>query len=367
MNESLAVGIALTMVAGLMSGTCMLPMKFVRSWKWENVWLVFSVVSLIVIPWALALGLVSNLFETYGALSLRQLGAPVLFGAGWGIAQVLFGISVARLGLGLAYAIIVGLGALLGTLVPLFVQHQELAKGRPMMFVLSGVTVMVLGIILSTWGGQVREAGTSATSTPQPSQNYFTAVLLALLCGIMAPMLNYSFAFGQDIAKEAVRLGTPEVRSGYAVWPIGLAGGFIPNIAYSVYLLFKNCTWGAFRLDGKDFGWSTLMGVLWMGAFSLYGMAAIYLGSFGTSIGWGLLQIFMIMTATLSGVLAGEWKHAAGSAKQLLGAGLACLILATVLLALGTLTARRVSRQREIFRTSLYEGIASATPRSPRK
>jgi len=220
MNESLAIGIALTMVAGLMSGTCMLPMKFVRSWKWENVWLVFSVVSLIVIPWALALGLVGNLFETYGALSLRQLGAPLLFGAGWGIAQVLFGISVARLGLGLAYAIIVGLGALLGTLVPLFVQHQELAKGRPMMFVLSGVTVMVLGIILSTWGGQVREAGTSATSTSQPSQNYFAAVLLALLCGIMAPMLNYSFAFGQDIAKEAVRLGTPEVRSGYG----GLAG-----------------------------------------------------------------------------------------------------------------------------------------------
>jgi L-rhamnose-H+ transport protein len=335
MHESLALGIVLTMMAGLMSGNCMLPLKFVRSWKWENVWLVFSVVSLIVIPWALALGLVSNLFETYSALSLRQFAVPILFGAGWGIAQVLFGISVTRLGLGLAYAIIVGLGALLGTLVPLFVQQQELAKGRPMMFVLSGVTVMVLGIILSTWGGQIRERGNPATPTSRPGQNYLTAVLLALLCGIMAPMLNYSFAFGQDIAKEAVRLGTSEVRAGYAVWPIGLAGGFIPNIAYSIYLLFENRTWGAFSPAGKDVGWATLMGVLWMGAFSFYGMAAIYLGSFGTSIGWGLLQIFMIMTATLSGVLTGEWKNAPGSAKQLLGAGLGCLIGATVLLALG--------------------------------
>jgi len=199
MNESLALGVGLTMVAGIMSGNCMLPMKFVRSWKWENIWLVFSVVSLIVIPWALAFGLVDNLFETYHALSARQLTLPILFGVGWGIAQVLFGISVTRLGLGLAYAIIVGLGALLGTLVPLFVQQHELAKGRPLFFVLSGVTVMVLGIIFSTWGGQIRERDKAGTNAVHSGQNYFAAILLAVLCGIMAPMLNYSFAFGQDI------------------------------------------------------------------------------------------------------------------------------------------------------------------------
>jgi L-rhamnose-H+ transport protein len=334
-NESLALGIGLTMLAGIMSGNCMLPMKFVRSWKWENIWLVFSVVSLIVIPWALAFGLVGNLLETYQALSARQLALPILFGAGWGIAQVLFGISVTRLGLGLAYAIIVGLGALLGTLVPLFVQQHELAKGRPLIFVLGGVAVMVLGIIFSTWGGQIRERDKSGTTTVHPGQNYFAAILLAVLCGIMAPMLNYSFAFGQHIAKEAVRMGAPEVRAGYAVWPIGLAGGFVPNIAYSLYLLFKNRSWGAFRSMASDIGWSSLMGVLWMGAFSLYGMAAIYLGPFGTSIGWGLLQIFMILTATVSGGLTGEWKQAPSSAKLLLVVGLSCLIGATVLLALG--------------------------------
>jgi hypothetical protein len=45
-----------------MSGNCMLPMKFNRSWQWENSWLVFSVVSLLVLPWLLALCLVSHLF-----------------------------------------------------------------------------------------------------------------------------------------------------------------------------------------------------------------------------------------------------------------------------------------------------------------
>ena len=124
MPSSLPIGIALTLLAGLMSGNCMLPMKFNRSWRFENTWLVFSVVSLLILPWALALGLVDHLFETYDAMSLYQIAIPILFGVGWGIAQVLFGLSVQRLGLGLAYAIIVGLGALLGTLVPLFVQHR---------------------------------------------------------------------------------------------------------------------------------------------------------------------------------------------------------------------------------------------------
>jgi L-rhamnose-H+ transport protein len=72
------------------------------------------------------------------------------------------------------------------------------------------------------------------------------------------------------------------------------------------------------------------MGVLWMGAFSLYGMSAVFLGVRGTSIGWGLFQIFMIATATLSGVLTGEWRSASPRAVLFLGMGLATLIIATL-------------------------------------
>jgi hypothetical protein len=63
-------------------------------------------------------------------------------------------------------------------------------------------------------------------------------------------------------------------------------------------------------------------------------MSATYLGSFGTSIGWGLFQIFMIMTATLSGVLMGEWKGAPRLATLPLGLGLGSLLCATTLLSM---------------------------------
>jgi len=130
------------MVAGLMAGNCMLPMKFARSWRWENVWLVFSVVSLMILPWALAIVLVNHLLDVYLALQLRQLAIPLLLGAGWGVAQILFGISVNRLGMGVAYAIIVGLGAVLGTLVPLLVQHHAAVTGHAAYVIFSGVVIM---------------------------------------------------------------------------------------------------------------------------------------------------------------------------------------------------------------------------------
>src|SRR6266478_7876670 len=221
MGHPVVAGVFLVMVAGLMSGTCMLPSKFVRGWKWENVWLVFSVVSLVIIPWMLAFIFVDHLSETYRALTLQQLAVPILLGAGWGVAQILFGVSVKRIGLGIAYAIIVGLGAVLGTLVPLFVQQRELAKEHAMQLIICGVAVMVIGISLTTWGGQIKERATSQSAS---HRSYPAAILVAVLCGLMAPMLNYSFAFGQGITQTAVRIGNQPVHSAYAVWPIGLAG-----------------------------------------------------------------------------------------------------------------------------------------------
>jgi len=308
----------------------------VRHWKWENVWLVFSILSLIIIPWFLAIAFVGRLVETYRSLSAQQLAVPMLLGAGWGIAQILFGISVKRLGLGIAYAIVVGLGAVLGTVVPFFVQQRELAKEHTLQLIACGVLIMSSGIALTAWGGQINERAASPVRNPV-HRSYPLAICLAVLCGLMAPMLNYSFAFGQDIAKAAVALGNQPVRAAYAVWPIGLVGGFVPNLVYSVGLLVKNHTWSVFRSTPPDFFRSSLMAILWMGTFAIYGMSATFMGPLGTSVGWGLLQIFMIMTATLAGVFTGEWRHASRAAKLLLSSGIACLTIATVLLALSNL------------------------------
>jgi L-rhamnose-H+ transport protein len=325
-------GVALILLAGILAGNCMLPMKFARRWQWENTWLVFSLISLVVLPWALALLLAGDVMAVYRGLTLAQWLLPFLLGAGWGIAQVLFGLSIARLGLALGCAIIIGLGSLFGTLVPLFFKNREVLATARGALILAGLAVMVAGIIVSARAGRQREL---AQTAPRGT-GYALAVALAVLCGLLAPMVNYSFAFGQEIADRAVLLGVPPTRAGYAVWPVGLLGGLLPNLAYSLYLLFRNKTWSAFRGPWRrDFSMAALMGIFWMGAMSIYGVASIYLGPLGTSVGWGLFQIFNIMTANVSGVLTGEWRKSPKGALRTLYAGLALLAVATVILAAG--------------------------------
>lgn len=319
-------GFVLSLLAGVLAGTCMLPLKFARRWSWENIWLVFSIISLVILPWALALAIVKNLFAIYAALPQSAFVTPVLFGAGWGIAQVLFGLSIARLGMALGYAIVVGLGALLGTLIPLFLKHSDIALSGRGALLFAGIAVMLLGIVMASWSGRKREAAVTS--------NYGTALTLAILCGFLAPMLNYAFAFGDRIAEQAVQLGNSREAAGYAVWPIALTGGLVPNILYAAFLLSRNRTWSNFRKAWQREAWCGIaMGILWMGAFAIYGVSSVYLGVLGTSAGWALFQIFMIMTASCSGLLTAEWRGAPASAKWGMALSLALLAVATGLIA----------------------------------
>ena len=149
-------GIALTMLAGLGCGNCMLPMKFIRNWQWENLWLVFSVISMFILPWGLALLLVGDLGRIYAGVLPGQLFLTLLLGAGWGVAQALFGVSIRRLGLALGYAVIIGLGSLGGTLVPLFFKNRDVLGTSRGALILAGLAVMVVGIVVSANAGLQR-------------------------------------------------------------------------------------------------------------------------------------------------------------------------------------------------------------------
>jgi L-rhamnose-H+ transport protein len=333
MSSSILFGIILTLTGGVIVGNCMVPLKFARTWAWENMWLVFNVFSLILIPWALAYGTVPGVWGVYTTLGFGPMVVPFSFGFGWGIAQVLFGLAVVRLGMSLGFAIVVGLGAMLGSLVPLLVQHREVLGTSKGGVILYGVAAMLAGIAVCAVAGRLRDRASSGGASA--SGGYATGLLIAVSSGLLAPMLNYSLAFGDAIAREAARQGASAANASYAVWPVGLLGGFIPNIAYSAYLLSRNKTWSRFLRPLPDVSFGALMGLLWMGSVAIYGVGATYLGPLGTSVGWALFQIFMIMTANVSGLIAGEWRGAARQPVRMLYAGLMALTLATAIISYG--------------------------------
>src|SRR5690606_19362525 len=93
------IGFVLVVVAGLMQGSFILPMTMAKNWKWENIWFVFSLLGMVVLNLFLAWFFVNDLLETYSASASKDLIILGLFGFGWGLGAVFFGIGMDKLGM----------------------------------------------------------------------------------------------------------------------------------------------------------------------------------------------------------------------------------------------------------------------------
>ena len=329
------LGIFLAVAAGLMVGNCMLPLNYLRKWRWENAWIIFTLVALVLVPWALAFFRVPNLLSVYSNVNSASFMIPFLFGAGWGVAQVLFGLAVIRAGMALSFAITIGLSAALGSLVPILLRHpQALGSGRGLVLLL-GQVLMVTGVVVCCWAGRRREKEQRADAATTTARSYVAGVSLAALAGLLAPMLNYALAFGDSLILEALRQHTLRADAPYAVWPIALAGGAVPNLLYPLWLLQRNKTWINFVPVWPEITLGMIMGLLWMGSVAIYGMATTLLGVLGASIGWSIYQICIIVMANVSGWIAGEWKGVSQYSKIILWGGILLLGFATVAITYG--------------------------------
>jgi L-rhamnose-H+ transport protein len=327
-----ALGIGLSLLGGVLVGNCMLPLRRIRTWPWECSWLIFSIVSLVVVPCALAWLTLPHWPALYLSVGASAILPSFLFGIGWGVAQVLFGLAVVRLGMALGFTLVVGLGTIFGTLIPFFARHEASLASRGSSMLLSGCVLMILGVGFSGWAGKLRES----PELLQKEQNYGTGLLIAIIAGVLSSMLNLSFSFGQPLTQAAIRSGAIPSLAVLAVWPVALAGGLLPNVGYALYLLGRNRSWNKLRSVYPDFPLSLLMGLLWIFAVAIYGLATYQLGRLGDSAGWAIYQITMVLTACAAGVLSGEWKRASRRSIKVFTLGIVTLAMAITMAASST-------------------------------
>jgi L-rhamnose-H+ transport protein len=191
--------------------------------------------------------------------------------------------------------------------------------------------------VISGIAGRLREQGaTSRHAANGANAAYLTGLGIAVLSGVLSSMLNLSLAFGEPIAQAAVHGGAAASNAAFAVWPVALAGGLVPNLAYTIWLLSKNRSWKLLAHGWQDALLSLLMGLLWIGAVAIYGVSTRYLGRLGDSAGWAIFQITMVLTANVAGLVSGEWKEASRRSLAVLVCGVLVLVFATVTTAFST-------------------------------
>jgi L-rhamnose-H+ transport protein len=326
----IAAGLALVLAAGVFQGIFLLPMDRTRGWKWEQNWLAFSFFGMILFNWLFTALTIPQILDIYRATPLGDLVRLVLFGLGWGLGAVLFGLGMARLGLALGYPIIMGLIAALGALVPLLVFFPETLASLKGALILGGMLVVVLGILLCS------RAGASKSGTSAAAQSGLTAGLaIAVAAGILSSLPNIGMAFAARVISIAGAQGVAPGLAGNVVWALFFTAGFAVNAAYCFTRMVRDGSTGLLISAGtlRNLALTALMGLFWIGSFYAYGMGAARLGPLGPVIGWPLFIASSILVGNLVGLWRGEWKGATHVARRRLTQGLVVLLAAVGLIA----------------------------------
>jgi L-rhamnose-H+ transport protein len=340
MSESHLRGFFWLFVAGTTGGAFVLPMKFIRRWKWEHTWLVYSVLSFFVMLPVVALITVPKAWQVYQACSARVLLIVILNGAGWGAGSVLFGLGVDALGMALGFSMMTGIYTALGTLVPLVVLTPDLVWTQNGLLIIAGNFVTIVGVVLCAVAGDVRNKQTKQAEVETQLGIKFSfpvALTICVLAGIFSAMLNFAFAFGGPMIDAARQLGYSKDDGANVLWLLAIVAGGILNVGYCFYLFQRNKNWSMLWRNTVPWDWfhTTMMAILWTVSLFVYGWGANDLGRLGPALGWSLWNAILILTTFACGWLTNEWKGSPRKAIRLLLGGVALLIVATVLLGMG--------------------------------
>src|SRR6266446_4096230 len=85
MSFTIWTGLAAVLLAGVLQGLFAVPMKFAPRWNYENIWLIYSLTGMVVLPWMLTTATVPHLVEVYSLTPMPVLVRIAGFGLCWGI------------------------------------------------------------------------------------------------------------------------------------------------------------------------------------------------------------------------------------------------------------------------------------------
>lgn len=323
-------------LAGVLQGLFALPMKFARRWNYENIWLVYAASGLVVFPWMLTGATVPHLASVYRLTPITALAAIAGFGLCWGVGSLLTGLGLRMLGIGLGLAILLGLCASIGSLIPLLVLTPEKIHSYQGHVYLAGTAVMLVGIACGARAGflREREAGVQESAG---GKSFVAGLIVVTVSGLLSSALNFCYAFGGAAVKSAEKLGVSSAWAANVITALAISSGFVAILVYCLYLLRKNRTAGLFFAPELRVNWlyGAMMGALWFGGQALYGVGVLHMGSFGTVLGWPLLMGMIIVIGNLAGLLTGEWKGTTRRSRFYLLLSMVLLLAALGVLALG--------------------------------
>ncbi len=384
MSPNPAIGVLYHWLGGLASGSFYVPYRGVKGWGWETFWLVGGFFSWLIAPWFLAGLLTKDLIPVLREAPASSLFWACFFGLLWGVGGLTFGLTMRFLGLSLGMAMVLGLCAAFGTLMPPIFSGEFMShvvgttSGR---VILLGIVVCLIGIAVAGLAGIAKEKNMSTAEKQAVIKEFDLkkGTGVALLSGVMSACFAYGLAAGDPIKAITLKHGTPVLWQGLPVLIVVLVGGFTTNFIWCVWLNFRNRTGYQYfstkpgQMENSSTALETaidapsrevvehapsrtavleekaaarsvpmlsnyllcaLAGTTWYFQFFFYTMGETQMGQYKFS-SWTLHMASIIIFSSLWGIGLKEWKGAGKTAGSLLALALALLVGSTVIVGYG--------------------------------
>jgi len=302
-----------------------------------------GVFSWIFAPWGFAFFNTNDLMGVISEIPSSTFATCFFFGLLWGFGGLTFGLTMRYLGMSLGTAVALGYCAAFGTLIPPIAQGEFAAKllsTASGLWIFAGVLVCLGGIAIAGVAGKWKEAELPEDVKKETVKefDFRKGLMVATFCGVMSACFAFGLAAGDPIKALTLKRGTDPFWQGLPVLCVVLLGGFTTNFVWSVILHVRNKSFHEYlNTDyplARNYLFSAMAGITWYFQFFFYSMGETQMGKYGFS-SWTLHMASIIIFSTLWGLYFKEWKAASPRAVRMVMAGIATLVLSTIIVGYG--------------------------------
>jgi L-rhamnose-H+ transport protein len=243
-----------------------------------------------------------------------------------------------QMGISIGLAVIMGIVAIGGSVIPLAVDYPEKLFELPGFVLLGGILIMIAGLYICAKAGLLKDKDQNTGAEKQEATStkidFKKGLLICIIAGLLSSLMNFGIIYGKPISVEAIRLGANPANAGNAGMALVFTSNFLVNVIYCIYLLRKNKTFKNYSLKGTFPYWImvAVMGALWSGSVAIYGAGTSKIGDLAAYLGFPVLMIIGIIAGNIFGVLTGEWASVGLKPKKTMIVGILTLILAIIII-----------------------------------
>lgn len=328
------LGLLIIAIGSFGQSSSYVPIKKIKSWEWENFWLVQGIFAWLVFPLLGALLAVPEGGSLFSLLSSGGALKAIVYGVLWGVGGLTFGLSMRYLGVALGQSISLGTCAAFGTLFPALMAGTDLFHGDGLVLLL-GVCITLAGIAVIGYSGSLRSQSMSEEEKKAAVKDFALTkgLLVALLAGVMSACFALGLDAGTPIKEAALSAGVNPLYAGLPVILLVTFGGFLTNAAYCFWQNIKNgTTKDYFKVSPSLFInnvlFCMLAGVLWYSQFFGLEMGKSFFTDNAVlmAFAWSILMSLNVVFSNLWGIILREWAGADRKTLVTLGIGLLILI-----------------------------------------